>query len=90
MTTEDNNKSKQGFFTTPDKLREPALAVNVDSNLEKSMKNLKRKVIKEGLFRDIKLRAYFEKPSVKKKRKTKESLKRIRKERSRLRRSLIQ
>ena len=47
------------------------------------MKILKRKLIKEGLFKELKLRRYYEKPSEKRKRKLKESIKKIRKEQAR-------
>ena len=63
--------------------RGSALEVTVDQNIEKAMKILKRKLIKEGLFKELKLRRYYEKPSERKKRKTKESLKKLRKEEAR-------
>jgi small subunit ribosomal protein S21 len=47
------------------------------------MKVLKRKLIKEGLFKELKSRRYYEKPSEKRKRKHKESVKKMRKEESR-------
>ncbi|MBX7137306.1 MAG: 30S ribosomal protein S21 [Oligoflexia bacterium] len=59
------------------------MEVTVDSNIEKAMKILKRKLIKEGLFKELKSRRYYEKPSERKKRKTKESLKKLRKEEAR-------
>ncbi len=68
---------------TADKLKEDALEVKVDHNVEKAMKVLKRKLIKEGLFKELKSRRYYEKPSEKKKRKHKESLKKLRKEEAR-------
>lgn len=63
--------------------RHSALEVTVEQNIEKAIKVLKRKLIKEGIFRELKQRRYFEKPSEKKKRKSKESVKKIRKEESR-------
>ncbi len=60
-----------------------AMEVSVDHNIEKAMKILKRKLIKEGLFKELKSRRYHEKPSQKKKRKKKESLKKVRKEEAR-------
>jgi len=44
-----------------------------ENNVEGALKVLKRKLQKEGLFRDIKRRKYYEKPSVKEKRKRKEA-----------------
>ena len=40
-----------------------------DDNVEKAIKILKRKLAKEGLFKELKNRRYYEKPSVKAKRK---------------------
>lgn len=64
-----------------------ALEVSVDNNIEKALKILKRKLIKEGLFKELKMRRYYEKPSEKKKRKQKESIKKIRKEEARLKKN---
>ena len=57
--------------------------VEVRDSLEKAMKILKRKLIKEGLFKELKSRRYYEKPSERKKRKLKESLKKLRKDEAR-------
>jgi len=51
----------------------------VDGNVEKAIKVLKRKLQQEGLFREMKQRKFYEKPSVKKKRKEKEAQRRLRK-----------
>lgn len=59
------------------------MEVLVDNNIEKAMKILKRKLIKEGLFKELKSRRYYEKPSEKKKRKSKEAIKKMRKEEAR-------
>lgn len=59
--------------------------ITVDHNVEKAMRVLKRKLIREGLFKELKQRKYYEKPCEKKKRKSKESLKRARKEEARAR-----
>ena len=56
-----------------------------DNNVEKATRVLKKKLQKDGLFRELRLRQYYEKPSLKKQRKLKESLRRIAKEK-RLRR----
>ena len=63
------------------------MEVHVDHNIDKAMKILKRKLIKEGLFKELKARRYFEKPSERKKRKGKESFKKARKEEARNRKS---
>ena len=66
-----------------DRARGGPMEVIVDTNIEKAMKILKRKLIKEGLFKELKSRRYFEKPSLKRKRKAKEAMKKVRKEESR-------
>jgi len=47
-----------------------------NNNVEKAIRQLKKKVLKEGLLRQIKERQYYEKPSMKKQRKHKENIKR--------------
>lgn len=39
------------------------------NDIEKALKSFKRQLQKEGLFKEIKMRSFYEKPSVKKKRK---------------------
>ena len=39
------------------------------NNIEKAIKDLKNKLNKEGLFKELKSKRYYEKPSVKEKRK---------------------
>jgi len=52
------------------------LDIKVTGNdVEKAIKSLKRQLQKEGLFKEIKLRSYYEKPSVKDKRKRREAQK---------------
>jgi small subunit ribosomal protein S21 len=41
----------------------------VDNQIESALKALKKQMVKEGLFKDMKRREYYEKPSVKRKRK---------------------
>ena len=50
-----------------------------EGNVEKAIKILKRKLQQEGLFREMKQRKFYEKPSVKRKRKEKEAQRRLRK-----------
>lgn len=66
-----------------DRSRAGAMEVVVSHNIEKAMKILKRKLIKEGLFKELKSRRYYEKPSEKRKRKEKEARKKQRKEEAR-------
>ena len=44
-----------------------------ENDVEKALKVLKRQVQKEGLFKEIKMRRFYEKPSIKKKRKQREA-----------------
>ena len=45
------------------------------NDLEKALKSLKRQLQKDGLFKEVKQRSFYEKPSVKEKRKRREALK---------------
>ena len=56
------------------------LEVEVRDSLEKAMKILKQKMSKEGILQELKRRRFYEKPSVKRKRKTREARKRLRRE----------
>lgn len=86
--SDNNDKESSGSKRGPSEgPRGAALEVTVDRNVEKAMKILKRKLIKEGLFKELKMRRYYEKPSEKKKRKAKESLKKLRKEEARLKKN---
>lgn len=46
-----------------------------ENNIERALKNLKRELQKEGLFKEIKRRSSYEKPSEKIKRKQREARK---------------
>jgi len=56
------------------------IEVDVRDSLEKAMKILKQKMSKEGILQEVKRRRFFEKPSVKRKRKMREARKRLRRE----------
>lgn len=51
----------------------------IGNDIEGAIKLLKRKIQRDGLMRDLKDRRFYEKPSVKTKRKQREALKRKRK-----------
>lgn len=54
--------------------------VNVrDNNVEAALRTLKKKLQKEGLFKEVKQRRFYEKPSEKKLRKREEASRRSRK-----------
>lgn len=58
-----------------------------DNNVDQALKALKKKMQREGVFREMKLRRNFEKPSEKKARERAEAVRRARKlERKRLER----
>jgi small subunit ribosomal protein S21 len=50
-----------------------------DNNVDQALKILKRKLQREGVFREVKQRRHFEKPSEKKARKKQEAVRRSRK-----------
>lgn len=50
-----------------------------DNNLDQALKALKKKLQREGVFREMKLRGHFEKPSEKKARERAEAVRRARK-----------
>ena len=51
------------------------------NNVERAIRQLKKKLMKEGILRELRLREAYEKPFLKRKRKHKESLRRVAKER---------
>ncbi len=56
------------------------VTVNVrDNNVDQALRVLKKKMQREGMFREMKLRRDFEKPSERKKRERSESVRRWRK-----------
>lgn len=50
----------------------------IDNDLEKAMRILKKKIQNDGLFKRLKLKKHFEKPSEFRRRKNRESLRRQR------------
>jgi small subunit ribosomal protein S21 len=50
-----------------------------DNNVEHALRILKKKMQREGIYRDMKIHRHFEKPSEKKARKQTESMRRFRK-----------
>ena len=62
-----------------------SLTVNVkDNNIEQALRSMKKKLQREGLFKEMKLRKHYEKPSLKRAREKEENIRRSRKN-SRLR-----
>jgi small subunit ribosomal protein S21 len=63
-------------------IREEGLSVQVlvrDNNVDQALKALKKKMQREGIFREMKLRGHYEKPSEKKARQKAEAVRRARK-----------
>jgi small subunit ribosomal protein S21 len=64
--------------------RRPAIGESVqvhvrDNNVDQALKALKKKMQREGIFREMKLRNYYEKPSEKRAREKAEAIRRARK-----------
>ena len=56
------------------------ITVNVkDNNVEQALRSLKKKMQREGLYKEMKLRKHYEKPSLRKAREKEESIRRVRK-----------
>ncbi len=64
------------------------MEVKVESNIEKAMQTLKRKMAQEGVLKELKKRRFYDKPSVKKKKKRQEARKRRKKEEARRKRQV--
>ena len=72
LTYDIHSPSKKGFVLT--------IEVRVkDNNIEQALRSLKKKMQREGLFREMKLRKHYEKPSLRKAREKEESIRRMRK-----------
>jgi len=54
------------------------IEVDVKDNLDKALRALKNRMSREGVLQELKKRRFFEKPSVKRKRKVREAQKRLR------------
>jgi small subunit ribosomal protein S21 len=50
-----------------------------DNNVDQALRALKKKMQREGVFREMKLRQHYEKPSVKRAREMAEAIRRARK-----------
>ena len=57
----------------------PVHVIVRDNNVDQALKALKNKMQREGIFREMKLRGHFEKPSEKKAREKAEAIRRSRK-----------
>ena len=50
-----------------------------DNNIDQALRSFKKKMQREGLYREMKLRKHYEKPSLRKARERTESIRRFRK-----------
>jgi small subunit ribosomal protein S21 len=57
----------------------PMKVIVYDNQIEKAIRDLKRKLSKEGFYSEIKERRFYDKPSVQKKKKQAKAAKRLRK-----------
>tara|TARA_Y100001970_G_scaffold41499_1_gene51300 strand:+ start:15167 stop:15391 length:225 start_codon:yes stop_codon:yes gene_type:complete len=64
----------------PATINNMTIFVNVkDNNIEQALRSLKKKMQREGLYKEMKLRKHFEKPSLKRAREKEENIRRSRK-----------
>jgi len=71
---------RAGFFVRRATTRGASVQVHVrDNNVDQALKALKKKMQREGIFREMKLRNYYEKPSEKRAREKAEAVRRARK-----------
>jgi small subunit ribosomal protein S21 len=69
-----------GFYSFQKQKEGASVQVHVrDNNVDQALKALKKKMQREGIFREMKLRNYYEKPSEKRAREKAEAVRRARK-----------
>ena len=76
------NPVKRGFYNLKRTWKEVSPIVQVvvrDNNVDQALKALKKKMQREGVFREMKLRRSYEKPSEKRAREKAEAVRRARK-----------
>lgn len=82
MDTIDDPDSLDEIKEEAEEAQEIAKAVPLEvfvdgDNIERALKALKRKLIREGVFKEYKAKKYYEKPAVKRKRKNNEIKRKI-------------
>jgi small subunit ribosomal protein S21 len=78
----DSKPPFSGAFTLTRRTNNEGASVQVlvrDNNVDQALKALKKKMQREGIFREMKLRGHYEKPSEKKAREKAEAIRRARK-----------
>lgn len=69
-----------GAAAGPERSVEAKVQVQVrDNNVDQALRALKKKLQREGVFREMKMRKYFEKPSERRAREKAEAIRRARK-----------
>jgi len=64
----------------PPSIDNMTLQVSVkDNNIDQALRNLKKKMQREGLYKEMKLRKHYEKPCLKRAREKEENIRRSRK-----------
>jgi small subunit ribosomal protein S21 len=75
---------RSGIFAIPDPQLKIRNGIHVqvlvrDNNVDQALRALKKKMQREGIFREMKMRDYYEKPSQKRAREKAEAVRRVRK-----------
>ena len=70
-------ETRQG--ASPERIESDVQVIVRDNNVDQALKALKKKMQREGIFREMKLRNHYEKPSEKKAREKAEAIRRARK-----------
>lgn len=70
----------QGMAARGRESREQMQVIVQDNNVEKALRILKRRMQREGIYREMRLRRHYEKPSEKRAREKAEAIRRIRKQ----------
>lgn len=55
--------------------KKPNISINVNDNVERALRQLKKKIEREGVVRDMKRVAYFESPSQKRRKRMMRAIK---------------
>lgn len=55
--------------------KKPNITINVTGNVERSLRQLKKKIEREGVVRDMKRRVYFEPPTQKRRKRLMRAIK---------------
>ena len=75
-----HRRLESGIASGPPSAYRASMRIEVhDNQVESALKTMKKLMLKDGLFKEMKKRAYYEKPSVKRKRKQAEARKKRRK-----------